>query len=251
MTFKDLHYQTAPLLLCNVWDVASAQLAEQLGFKAIGTSSAAIAASQGFVDGEQMPFDSLYSIVKQIRQHSTLPLTVDIESGYSREAKQIAENIKRLSDAGVVGINIEDSVVTQQRSLLNADAFSATISHVKQQLSQQKIDVFINVRSDVFLLNTQDAIEQAKQRIALYTAAGANGIFLPCLEKAEDIQAICEFSELPINVMCMPHLADFTQLQAWGVKRISMGNFLFENMQQHLKTQLNRITLQQSFASLF
>ncbi|GDY25170.1 hypothetical protein AHAT_10600 [Agarivorans sp. Toyoura001] len=86
MTFKDLHYQTAPLLLCNVWDVASAQLAEQLGFKAIGTSSAAIAASQGFADGEQMPFDSLYSIVKQIRQHSTLPFTVDIESGYSREA---------------------------------------------------------------------------------------------------------------------------------------------------------------------
>ncbi|GDY25171.1 hypothetical protein AHAT_10610 [Agarivorans sp. Toyoura001] len=142
-------------------------------------------------------------------------------------------------------------MVAQQRSLLNADAFAATIAQVRQQLSQQQIDIFINVRSDVFLLNTQDAIEQAKQRIALYTAAGANGIFLHCLEKAEDIQAICEFSELPINVMCMPQLADFTQLQAWGVKRISMGNFLFENMQQHLKTQLNCITLQQSFAGLF
>jgi 2-methylisocitrate lyase-like PEP mutase family enzyme len=251
MTFKDLHHQNSPLLLCNVWDVASAKVAEKLGFAAIGTSSAAIAAARGLADGENLKFAELLQVVRQIKQHCKLPLTVDIESGYSREPQVISEHIVSLNQLGVVGINIEDSVVNSQRKLLPSEEFAATLSYIKQQLGQDQIDMFINARSDVYLLGHKNALELALQRIRLYIEAGADGIFLPGIEQLGQIKALSKACSVPLNVMCMPQLANFTQLQSAGVQRISMGNFLFANMQQHLESQLNSIKQTQSFATLF
>ena len=113
MTFQELHEQDKPLIIGNVWDAASAKAAEKLNFNAIGTSSAAIASMLGYDDGEQMSFSELLYIVKRILASTTLPLTVDIEAGYSRDPVEIANYIKTLADLGVVGINIEDSIVAE------------------------------------------------------------------------------------------------------------------------------------------
>ncbi len=82
MSFKKLHEQRNPLVICNVWDVASVKTAEKLNFQAIGTSSAAIATMLGYEDGEQMSFSELTYIVKRIMKNTELPVTVDIEMGY-------------------------------------------------------------------------------------------------------------------------------------------------------------------------
>lgn len=123
MEFNNLHSQDKPLLIGNVWDVPSAKMAEELNFKAIATSSSAIAALLGYNDGEEMKFSELEYLVKRIALNTNLPLSVDLESGYSRDPKQIVNHIKRLSQVGVVGINIEDSVVNQKRVLLDANDF--------------------------------------------------------------------------------------------------------------------------------
>ncbi|GAD00032.1 probable carboxyvinyl-carboxyphosphonate phosphorylmutase [Agarivorans albus MKT 106] len=251
MTFNDLHHQQLPLLLCNVWDVASANIAKKLGFTAIGTSSAAIAAARGLDDGEQLSFNDLVQVVAQIKQHCSLPLSVDIEAGYSQNPQTIVDNIQSLNKLGVVGINIEDSVVKQQRELLPTNDFAATLSFIKNQLIQREIEIFINARSDVFLVGCKDAVRLAKQRMQLYIDAGADGIFLPGIEQLEHIEELSKHCSVPLNVMCMPHLANFAQLHAAGVKRISMGNFVFNNMQQHLESQLASIKQSQSFATLF
>ena len=87
--FKNLHNQDPSLLLGNVWNAQSALLFQKLGFNAIGTSSAAIATSLGYEDGEKMPFEDLFRIVKSIQSKINIPLTVDIEGGYSRNTSQI------------------------------------------------------------------------------------------------------------------------------------------------------------------
>ena len=139
--FKKLHEQNQPLLLANVWDVSSAKCAEQAGYKAIGTSSAAIAQVLGYDDGEQMPFSELVFMVKRIAAVTSLPLTVDIEAGYSRDPKAIAEHIKLLNQFGVVGVNIEDSVVDGERVLLNRDEFSDLIVKLRKYLGELGVDV--------------------------------------------------------------------------------------------------------------
>ncbi|MBU2760268.1 isocitrate lyase/PEP mutase family protein [Acidithiobacillus sulfurivorans] len=251
MEFKNLHNQDAPLLISNVWDAMSTQIVEKLGFQAIGTSSAAIANMLGYEDGEMMKFSELCYVVERIIANTYLPLTVDIESGYSREPYEIADNIKTLANLGVVGINIEDSVVTQKRTLLDAASFSETLSTIKQQLENDEVNIFINVRTDVFLLGRDNPVDETKKRIHLFEQAGADGVFVPCIENEDDIQAITKSSYLPLNVMCMPNLPDFKKLKELGVKRISMGNFLFDNMYNHFENTLSSVVKLQSFKSMF
>jgi 2-methylisocitrate lyase-like PEP mutase family enzyme len=251
MSFKKLHEQNNPLVICNVWDVASVKSAEKLNFQAIGTSSAAIATMLGYEDGEQMSFSELTYIVKRIIRNTELPVTVDIETGYSSDPKEIASHIKTLSDLGVVGINIEDSNVLNERTLINADDFAKKLSEIKKELAKENVSIFINVRTDTFLLGIENTLEECVKRIKLYESVGADGVFVPCIEKEEDIIAVVKSTALPVNVMCMPNLPDFNMLSKLGVKRISMGNFMFNEISNHLESTLNSVLQTQSFKPIF
>jgi len=251
MEFKNLHNQEKPLLIGNVWDVPSAKTAEKLNFQAIGTSSSAIASILGYNDGEEMEFSELEYFVKRIALNSKLPLSVDLESGYSREPKEIFNHIKRLAKLGVVGINIEDSVVNEKRELLDANSFATTLKEIKELLEKENINIFLNVRTDTFILLKKNRIEETKKRIELYEKASANGIFVPCIENKSDIQKIVNHTSLPINVMCMPNLPNFETLGNLGVKRISMGNFIFDKMYNQFEETSQNVLKQQSFNSIF
>ena len=173
-----------------------------------------------------MTFDELLYIVKRIVACSNLPLTVDIEAGYSRDPLKTAKNIKILAEIGVVGINIEDSIVNEERTLVDANSFAEYLSAIKRQLVKDQVEIFINVRTDTFLLGEKAALDETQKRASLYEFAGADGLFVPCITQSDDIQAVVSSTKLPINVMCMPNLPDFESLKALGAKRISMGNFL-------------------------
>lgn len=251
MNFKKLHNQDQALVICNVWDVASALTAEKLNFKAIGTSSGAIASMLGYQDGEKISFSELEYIVKRIVASTSIALSVDLEAGYSRDVKTIVDHIKRLVNIGVVGVNIEDSIVGESRTMLVAENFAHTIKMIKEGLLKEQIDVFLNIRTDSFLLKHFNPVVESINRIKLYEKAGADGIFLPCIEQESDISAIVACTELPINVMCMPNLPDFDRLSTLGVQRISMGNFAFNNIQQHFEQKLTAISTSNTFEPFF
>lgn len=251
MKFKNLHNQEKPLLIGNVWDVPSTKIAEKLNFQAIGTSSSAIATLLGYNDGEEMEFSELEYFVKRIVLNTNLPLSVDLESGYSRNPKEIVNHIKRLVELGVVGINIEDSVVNEKRVLLDANDFAKTLTKINEHLKKENIDVFINVRTDTFILLKENVIEETIKRIQLYKDAGSHGIFTPCIEKENDIKTIVDSTNLPINVMCMPNLPNFETLTRLGVKRISAGNFLFDKMYAKFEETVQTVLTQSSFKSIF
>lgn len=249
--FRELHHQETPLILCNVWDAASAIIANKLGYQAIGTSSAAIATSLGKTDGQNICFETLLMVVKQISEVTSLPLSVDIEAGYADTPQEIVDNIAKLAELGVVGINIEDSqLINGRRFLVDKHDFSEKLSQVKALLNDANIDMFINARSDTYIVDAAKALPATIERISLYEDAGADGIFLPCLTAPQDISNIVANCSLPLNVMCMPELANFDQLQQLGVKRISMGNFVYENMLAHLENTLLSIKQQGSFEPL-
>lgn len=252
MNFKNLHYQDSPLLIANVWDVPSAKAAEKLNFQAIGTSSAAVAAMLGYKDGEEMDFAELLYIVKRISQNTDLPLSVDLEAGYSRNPNQITENIKQLAELGVVGINFEDSYIEDgSRVLSKADDFAKTLSTITDLLQKDNVEMFINTRVDAFIMGIPSPVEETKKRIQLYESAGASGIFTPCIEKESDIAEIVQSTTLPLNVLCMPNLPDFDTLTKLGVKRISMGDFPFMHLCTSYEASIKTILEQKSFKSVF
>lgn len=164
MNFTELHQQNNPLLIANVWDVPSTKIAEELGYQAIGTSSAAIASLFGYNDGENISFSELEYIIKRIRATTQLPLSVDIESGYSNNTDAIANNIIKLTNLGIVGINIEDSKVNEKRELINAEKFAQQLLEIKTILKAKNKDIFINVRTDTFLLRVPNVIDETKKK---------------------------------------------------------------------------------------
>ncbi len=249
--FNNLHSQDAALLLGNVWNAQSALLFQKLGFKAIGTSSAAIATSLGYEDGEKMSFEDLLRIVKNIQSKINIPLTVDIESGYNRITSEIINNIIALQKLGVVGINIEDSITNEERKIVDAKEFSNTIESIKSHLSDNKIDIFINIRTDYYIMGLANPFEETLKRIKIYEESGADGIFVPCIVAENEIKKIVESTTLPVNVMCMPNLPDFNTLETLGVKRISIGPFLYNNIVSELEKSILKITKNKSFNSIF
>lgn len=252
MDFAEMHHAAAPLLMANVWDAASASAAEVAGYAAIGTSSAAIAAMFGYADGEGLSFAELLAWVRRLRAVCALPLSVDMEAGYGEDALQIAENLLALHALGVVGVNLEDSVVRQgRRRLQDAHVFASQLRAIRAQLQVAGARLFINARTDVFLLGLADARAEAVARGQLYAAQGADGLFVPCVTTEADIAAIAQAVPLPLNVMCMPDLAPFEQLVRWGVKRISMGNFVHSALQARQLQLLQSIREQQSFGAVF
>lgn len=251
MTFKDLHNQDIHLLIYNVWDVSGVKLAEKLNFTAVGTSSSAIAAMLGYEDGEEMTFSELEFIVSRIVKNTRLPVSVDLEGGYSRNPDQIVTHIKRLAKLGVVGINLEDSVVDKKRELLDSDQFANMLHQIKQQLKKEQVEMFINVRTDAFLLGYPSPVEESVKRVKMYENAGADGIFTPCIVQPSDIELIVDCTNLPVNVMCMPALPDFKVLANLGVKRISMGNFLFNYANSELEKVINKVFIEGTFKSIF
>jgi 2-methylisocitrate lyase-like PEP mutase family enzyme len=246
-TFLQLHQNSTPLLLGNIWDVNSAKVFERNGFKAIATSSAALANTFGYSDGEQLPFDDLLHLAKRVVQEVRIPFSVDIEGGYSRTAMGIAKNIEKLHDVGVVGVNLEDTLPTSQRQFQSPQDFGMILSGVTDYLSRKNLKIFLNVRTDGFLLGLPSALEETLNRIKIYEGCGVQGIFTPCIVSEKDIQVVVGATKLPINVMNMPTLPAFSELTQLGVRRISMGNSVHQFVTSALESKLQSIIQSQSF----
>lgn len=250
-TFSQLHQSTTPLLLGNIWDVNSAKLFEAKGYKAIGTSSQAVAKSFGYEDGENLPFETLLQLAKRVVEIVRVPFTVDIEGGYSRTVDGIITNIKKLHDVGVVGINLEDTIAGATRQLQPIAEFQKTLSSIAEHVSRNNLKMFLNIRTDGFLLGMPTALTEALTRIKSYESSGANGIFVPCITNKNDIQEVVKATKLPINVMCMPELPNFDVLKSLGVKRISMGPFVSSFINKKIEEVIGAVLLENNFSTLF
>ena len=202
--FHLLHHQATPLLLATIWDPASAVLAQQQGAKAVGTSSTALAWSLGYKDDEQLPAGELLAAIKRIQRVNKLPLSVDIEQGYSEDPEQVARLVLQLVALGFVGINLDDG--NDSPELLCAKNRSC-----REALAGKEL--FINARTDVYLASLAEgktAVDFCMERAALYQAAGADGLFIPCLAEPLAIQQLCQAIQMPINLMWLANLPDKT-----------------------------------------
>lgn len=232
--FRHLH-QHGLLRIANAWDAGTARLIESLGAPAVATTSAGLAWSQGYPDGDALPIDALSAAVAAIARVVQVPLTIDVEGGYSDDPVTVAGHVLQLVRAGVAGINLEDGA--GDPALL-----AAKIRHVRAACEANQLDVFINARTDVFLrsLVADDArIDEVLARAAQYRQAGADGLFVPGLVDADGIRHLAAACGMPLNVMLRPQLQALDALQAWGVRRVSTGSALAESMYGQLRAQVD------------
>ncbi len=216
--FRRLHTEGL-LILPNAWDAGSARLMENLGAKAVATTSAGVAGAHGHADGNHLPARLLVATVTEMARGLRVPLTVDMEAGYSEDPAAVAETAAALIDAGAVGINLEDGSGTPELLCRKIEA-------VKRAAARLGVDLFVNTRTDVYLHNLApqpQRVAETLARAAQYRSAGADGLFVPGLSAPDDIRAIASGAGLPLNVMALPSLPPTPELEALGVRRLSAG----------------------------
>ena len=236
--FRAMHDRSRILVLPNAWDAMSARVIEEAGARAIATTSAGVAFSVGYPDGEAIPRDEMIAAIARIARVVTIPVTADIESGFARDTREVSESVRRVIDAGAVGINLEDQVHDGTPRLYDLDEAVDRVRAAREAADSVGVPIVINARTDVYLLGIGEPdarFEHAIRRANAYRKAGADCLFLPAVTRRADIEQIVPALEGPLNLLAFPGLPAIPELGRLGVARLSVGTRLTLNAMSALR----------------
>ena len=244
---RALHLGNEPLVLPNVWDVASARIIEEAGFPAIATSSAGVAFAQGFPDGEKIPAEGMMAVVAQIAGAVRVPVTADAEAGYGDRPEDAAHTARRVIEAGAVGMNFEDASGEEEHPLVELELQLKRIRAIRQTAHQFDVPLVLNARTDVYLLQVgepEKRYDETVRRLRAFRDAGADCVFVPGVGDRETIRRLVADLACPVNILAGPGSPSVRELAALGVRRISLGSApmratmgLLRRLAAELKTQ--------------
>jgi len=222
--FLDLHTGGRLLVLPNAWDAGSARIFEQAGFQALGSTSAGIALSLGYPDGERVSRSEMLEAVRRIASAVAIPVTADLEAGYGPSVNDSVETARGAIAAGAVGMNLEDS--TADDRLVDVASQAERIRAIKKVAEAEGIPFVLNARTDVFLLQIGEPagrFDEAVRRANAYQEAGAGCLFVPGVADAETIGRLARAIKGPLNVLAVRGTPPTAELERLGVARVSVG----------------------------
>jgi 2-methylisocitrate lyase-like PEP mutase family enzyme len=225
--FRDLHRAPLILVLPNAWDAASAKLFELAGFKAIGTTSAGIAHSLGYVEPQRISREEMLQSVRRITKSVQLPVSADMEAGYAFTSEGVAETVKGVIAAGAVGINLEDSPGDTGNPLIEIPVHVDKIRAARAAADALGMPFVVNARTDVYLFAVGEPstrFSTTVRRANAYREAGADCLFVPGVADPELIARLVRAIHGPINILANPGVPSTPELERLGVARVSTGS---------------------------
>jgi len=224
---RALHSAGNPLLLVNVWDIASARIIESAGFPAIATTSAGIAFARGFPDGQKIHPDQMMSAIAQIAQSVNVAVTADVEAGYGDTPKRAARTVRDVILGGAVGMNFEDATGDPEHPLADLSLQLERIRAIRETAEKLDVALVLNARTDVYLLQVGESgkrYDETLRRLSAYRDAGADCVFAPGLRDTPTIRRLVKDLNCPVNILAVPGGPSVGELATLGVKRISLGS---------------------------
>lgn len=221
-----LSLHTGPLLLLpNAWDAMSARVFEETGFNAIATSSAAVAWSLGYADGEHMSWHEMLEVLTRVASVVRVPVTADIEGGFSSKTPDLIHRTEELIRAGVSGLNLEDGL-DHGKTLRSVDEACERIDAIRRAATKMDVPLVINARTDLYLgagSNDPALFDAVLARCRAYLAAGASCVYPIGLVDLGQIRRLVAELKAPVNIIGRPGTPSVPELQAAGVARVSTG----------------------------
>lgn len=218
---RALHVPGDPIVLPNAWDVVSAKEVERAGFPAVATGSGAVSASLGYRDGHGTPAEEMLAVAARIASAVSVPVTVDMEGGYGLAPGDLA---RRLIDAGVSGLNFEDSDHEAGEGVLDVDVQAERIAALRAAAGSNLV---VNARIDLWVREVGDPAERLAlgiERARAYAAAGADSVFPIVLSDVDAIRTFVVETGGPVNIFWNPQGPTLAELAGLGVARISFGS---------------------------
>jgi 2-methylisocitrate lyase-like PEP mutase family enzyme len=224
LRFLRLHKGPRLLVLPNAWDSASARMLEAAGFNALGTTSAGIAYSSGYPDGQRIPREEMLAAIRRIVASVTIPVTADVEAGYGPAPEDVADTVRGVLDAGAVGLNLEDAA--SDIVMFDIARQVERIHAAREAAAAAGVPLVLNARTDVYLIHREGEarFDDALRRLAAYRDAGASCLFLPGVRDPGLIARMVRELGAPLNVLAGPGIGSVRDLENMGVARLSLGS---------------------------
>lgn len=223
--FHKLH-EDGCFVLPNPWDAGSARMLQELGFKALATTSAGYAWSAGRPDGSatrEMVLDHLRSMVAA----TDLPVNADFEGGFAADPEGVAESVRMAIATGIAGISIEDSTGDATNPLRPLDNAVARLRAARAAIDAAGGDTLLVGRAENFFVGRPD-LEDTIVRLKAYAEAGADCLYAPGITTREQIaRIVAAVKPRPVNLLAGSSI-EFTvqEIAAMGIRRISVGGAL-------------------------
>ncbi len=225
--FRKLHAGPRILALPNAWDVASARVLEEAGYPAIATSSAGVAFSLGYPDGQRISRDEMLGMVARIARAVRVPVTADMESGYGTTVKDMVETTKAVIAAGAIGMNLEDVTGDDESSHVDLALQVEKIRVIRETASSAGVPLVLNARTDIYLMPIGEAATRFKrtvERLRAYRQAGADCVFAPGVSDRNTIAELVKTIAAPLNILISASCPPLGELERIGVARVSAGS---------------------------
>jgi 2-methylisocitrate lyase-like PEP mutase family enzyme len=226
-TFRALHTGAEMLLLPNAWDVASARLVEEARFPAIATTSAGIAFSLGYPDGQKISPQDMLAVIARISQAVDVPVTADVEAGYGDAPEDSAKTARAVIEAGAVGMNLEDGTNNPAHPLFELSLQLEKIRAVREAVEKARVPILVNARTDVYLAGVGDPAgryDETLRRLSAFRDAGADCAFAPGVKDPAVIGRLVADLQCPLNILAGPGSPSVAELRKLGVARVSLGS---------------------------
>lgn len=224
VAFQRLH-ASGCFVMPNPWDAGSARALEQMGFKALATTSAGLAWTLGRADN-QISLDQVLEHLREIAASVRVPVNADFEGGYAVDPQQVAENVMLAVATGIAGLSIEDSTGDEANPLHDFDLAVARVRAARRAIDESGTGVLLTGRSEGFVCGRPD-IDETIRRLRAYSQAGADCLYAPRIDKVEHIAAIvAAVSPKPVNLLINAPFMTVAEAADLGVRRISVGGTL-------------------------
>jgi 2-methylisocitrate lyase-like PEP mutase family enzyme len=226
-SLRSMHFAPPILVLPNAWDVASARVFQRAGARAIATTSAGVAFTLGYPDGQNVPRDAMLEAVARIAAATHVPVTADVESGYANTPAELTVTTRRILQAGAVGFNLEDVKANSPVVLFSIAEQVERLRAAREAATREGIHVVINARTDIFLAQMgapATRIDETVKRLNAYRDAGADCLFAPGVTDAPTIGELVRQVAGPLNVLVGAAMPTIPELQQLGVARVSVGS---------------------------
>ncbi len=252
--FRKLHHGPRMLLLPNAWDVASARILEECGHPAIATSSAAVAFSLGYPDGQRISRDEMLEVAGRIARAVEVPVTADLEAGYGTTVKDMVETAKAAIAAGIIGMNLEDVTGDDESSFVDLPLQVEKIRAICETAKSLGVPFVLNARTDIYLMPIgpeATRFERTVERLRAYRDAGAACLFAPGLYDGAAIAKMVKAVEAPLNILANPACPPMAELEKIGVARVSAGSGIMRAAMGAVQRVAKEMLEKRSFETMF
>ncbi|MGE4476975.1 MAG: oxaloacetate decarboxylase [Stutzerimonas sp.] len=223
--FREMH-RAGCFLLPNPWDAGSARLLERLGYRALATTSAGYAWSQGQADG-QLSRDDTLAHMRYMAAMSDLPINADFESGFGATPEAVFDSVSLALETGVAGLSIEDSTGDPAQPVRDKAQAVERLQAARAAIDAGGGDALLVGRAENYFVGRPD-LDDTVERLLAYSQAGADCLYAPGLRTREEIQTVVQaIAPKPVNVL-IGWNSELTveALAELGVRRISVGGAL-------------------------